>query len=115
MKVIIAGSRSFDDYNLLKLECDKILSIERDYEIVSGTARGADQMGEKYAIEKRYKISRFPADWDQYGLAAGYRRNEKMAMYAHALIAFWDYKSKGTKHMIDLANKHGLKVRIVKV
>ena len=44
---------------------------------------------------------------------AGYLRNKQMAEYADALIAFWDGESKGTKHMIDLAKKNGLKVRIV--
>ena len=29
------------------------------------------------------------------------------------LIAFWDKKSRGTKHMIDLAKKYGLHIRIV--
>jgi len=58
------------------------------------------------------------ADWDKYGKSAGYKRNEEMAIYSKedngVLIAFWDEVSKGTKHMIDLANKHGLKVFVVK-
>ena len=55
----------------------------------------------------------FPADWDKYGKAAGYKRNEEMARNADALIAFWDGKSRGTKHMIDLAKKYDLQARIV--
>lgn len=113
MKVIIAGTRKFDDYSLLKRVCDKILSSQSRIEIVSGTANGADKLGEAYAIEKGYHVKRFPADWDKHGKSAGYRRNEEMAKYADALIAFWDNKSKGTKHMIDLANHYGLKIRVV--
>jgi hypothetical protein len=37
-----------------------------------------------------------------------------MAKYADACVAFWDEKSKGTKHMIDLANKYKLEIRIIK-
>lgn len=37
-----------------------------------------------------------------------------MAQNADALVAFWDGKSRGTKHMIDLADKYGLKVRVIK-
>jgi hypothetical protein len=114
MKVIIAGSRNFNDYNSLCDFCDKILvnKIDSEIEIVSGTAMGADSLGERYAIDRGYKLIKFPADWDKYGKAAGYKRNSQMAEYADGLIAFWDGISKGTKHMIDLANKKELKVRV---
>jgi hypothetical protein len=113
MKIIIAGSRNFNDYNLLKTSCDKLLTQFTNIEIVSGTARGADKLGERYAGEKGYDIKQFPANWDKHGKSAGYIRNDEMAQYADMLIAFWDGTSKGTKHMIDLANKRGIKVEIV--
>jgi hypothetical protein len=113
MKVIIAGSRNFNDYNLLKTSCDNLLTQFTNIEIVSGTARGADKLGERYAREKGYDIKQFPANWDKHGKSAGYIRNDEMAQYADMLIAFWDGTSKGTKHMIDLANKRGIKVEIV--
>ena len=111
MKVIIAGGRDFDDYEKLRTYCDHILEDQTDIEIVSGTAKGADQMGERYAKEKGYPVKRFPADWSK-GKSAGYIRNEEMAKYADALIAFWNGMSKGTEHMINLANKYNLKIRI---
>ena len=113
MKIIIAGSRNFNDYNLLKSSCDNLLTQFTNIEIVSGTARGADKLGERYAREKGYDIKQFPANWDKFGKSAGYIRNDEMAQYADMLIAFWDGTSKGTKHMIDLANKRNLKVEIV--
>lgn len=113
MKVIIAGGRDFKDYNRLKEVCDKILSNQNDIEIVSGTAGGADTLGERYAQEKGYEVKKFPAKWDEYGKKAGYLRNQEMGDYADGLIAFWDGQSKGTKHMIDIANKNGLKVRVI--
>lgn len=111
MKVIVAGSRTFTDYELLKLTCDNIKT--QITEIVSGGARGADKLGEQYAIERDYTIKQFPADWDRWGKSAGYKRNAEMAEYADALIAFWDGSSKGTKHMIDLAKKNNLKIKVV--
>lgn len=113
-KVIIAGSRNFNDYELLKQKCDIILSEQTDIEIVSGTASGADKLGEVYAKEKGYQLKQFPADWDKYGKSAGYKRNQQMAEYGDALIAFWDGISKGTEHMINLAKKHNLKIKIIK-
>jgi hypothetical protein len=118
MKVIIAGGREFSDYRLLKGSCDYYLHnlIERgeNIEIVSGTARGADTLGERYAQERGFKIRRFPADWGRLGLVAGHIRNAQMADYADLLIAFWDEISGGTKNMIDTAREKGLRVRVVR-
>jgi len=113
MKVIIAGGRNFDDYSLLKSSCDKLLVNQTEIEIVSGKAKGADSLGEKYAKEKGFPIKEFPADWETYGKSAGYKRNLEMALYSGALIAFWDGESKGTKMMIELAKKEGLNVRVI--
>lgn len=114
LKVVVAGGRDFDDYNLLKETLDHLLQKRLpDVEIVSGAARGADSLGERYAKENNLSVHRRPADWDRYGKSAGYRRNAEMAKYADACICFWDGKSRGTKHMIDLAEKEGLKVRVI--
>lgn len=114
MKVIIAGGRDFMDFELLYTSCKKILGNKEVEEIVSGCAKGADRVGEKYAEFNKIQIKKFPAEWDKYGKAAGYRRNKDMAEYADALIAFWDGKSKGTKHMIDLATANKLEVHVIK-
>lgn len=113
MKVIIAGGRDYGNYSNMKTMLDFFLRNKTTTEIVSGGASGADKLGECYAAEKGIPVKRFPAEWDKFKKSAGYIRNEQMALYADALIAFWDGKSKGTKHMIDLATKHGLKVRVV--
>jgi hypothetical protein len=113
VKVIIAGGRDFKDYDLLCQKTDYYLSRQSEIEIVSGTAKGADKLGERYAEERQYPIKRFPADWGSFGKRAGYIRNTEMAEYADALIAFWNGESKGTEHMINLAKEKSLKVRIV--
>jgi len=114
MRVIIAGGRKFNDYNLLKEKCDHYLLNAKEIEIVSGTAYGADKLGELYAEERGYPIKRFPADWDKYGKGAGYIRNARMAEYADYLILFWDGMSRGSKNMYDIAKKKGLEVKVVK-
>lgn len=129
MRVIIAGGRDFNDFALLESNLHKIfkqLSDEKlmseyineaNIEIVCGKARGADTLGEQFAKTYNIPIKYFPADWDTYGKSAGYRRNTEMANYAKedngVLIAFWDGKSKGTKHMIDTAKTRGIKVFVV--
>jgi len=108
MKIIIAGSRDITDSNLVaKALYDSNLNPT---EIVSGGARGVDSIGEMIAENLGVPCKRFPADWATHGNKAGYLRNEVMGSYADALVAIWDGKSKGTKHMIDVATKNGLVV-----
>lgn len=109
MKTIIAGSRTFADYVMLHRECMQHPITE----VVSGGAPGADRLGERWAEARALPVTKFPADRSKHGRKAGPIRNEKMARYAEALVAFWDGESKGTKNMIDLALKYGLKVNVV--
>lgn len=112
LKVIIAGSRGFNNYQLLVKTCDHMLQNHEQVEIVSGGAKGADKLGELYAEDKLYDTRVFEADWSQFGNAAGPMRNKAMAAYADALIAFWDKSSKGTANMILVAKNAGIKVKV---
>ena len=119
VNIIVAGGRDFDDYDLLKSVIDHMTSKlyqTHDIVIVSGDARGADTLGKRYAHE-HYNIGIglkvMKADWDKYGKSAGYLRNQEMADYSTHLIAFWDGKSRGTKHMIDIATRQNLKCHVV--
>jgi len=114
MKVIIAGSRNFEDYSLLKSTLDCMAEIYDDIEIISGGARGADRLGEQWARENSLKIHTFIPNWDGLGKSAGYRRNEDMAKFGDALVCFWDCQSRGTEHMINLAKKYNLKIKVVR-
>lgn len=109
MKTIIAGSRSFKDYELLKDFLDGMQTTDsRISEVVSGCAAGADKLGERWAEENGIPIKPFPADWEGLGKQAGFRRNEKMDDYAEQLVAFWDGVSRGSKHIIKTAINKGL-------
>lgn len=115
MKIIVAGSREFKDYEMLKNKLDKLLINQKDIQIVSGGCRGADELGEMYAKEKGYSLKVFKADWNKYGKKAGPLRNRQMAKYADGLVAFYKEGSRGTKNMIEEAGKEGLKIRIIKI
>lgn len=126
-KIIVAGGRDFNDYWYLNLKVGEVLASDEcyfygmagdharydDVEIVSGGARGADFLGERFAEENFIPLKKFPADWDAHGRAAGIIRNEEMARYADMLIAFLsDPPSKGTSNMIKQAISGGLEVHI---
>ena len=120
IKIIIAGSRLFNDFTFAEKQLMayfKTHNIHRqDLEIISGTAKGADRIGEQFAEKYGIKLTKFPADWNRYGKAAGYIRNEEMANYAKdngILFAFWDGQSKGTSHMISTASKYNLTIQTI--
>ena len=115
-RVIISGGRDFNDFELMKNKCDLYLSQKRETHrivVVSGTARGADSLGEHYARLRGFGLQRYPANWDRDGKAAGPIRNALMARNADALIAFFDGSSRGTANMIQSAKERGLPVKIV--
>jgi len=123
LKIIIAGTRTFNDYSLLKEKMGYFLNGATDVTIVSGANPGktikkryypgADGLGERYAEDNGYALVRFPARWKALGLKAGPIRNANMAKFATHLVAFWDGKSPGTTDMIRQAKKTGLVVRVV--
>jgi hypothetical protein len=81
--------------------------------VLSGTARGADTLGENWARRRDVPVERHPADWETHGKRAGFIRNALMVKKADMLVAFWDGKSKGTEHVIGIAKKAGLQVTVV--
>lgn len=115
IKLIIAGGREFNDYDMLEEKIDLFRQVHNDQKItiISGCARGADELGAKYAVNNNLRLINIPANWNLYGKSAGYRRNESMAKVATACMVFWDGESKGSKHMIDIATKKGLDTIVV--
>ncbi len=101
MKIIIAGSREEFTYEFVEEKITFIINPSKSDVIVSGCARGVDSHAIQYAKDRNLSCELFPADWDNLGRKAGPLRNIQMGDYADMLVAFWDGKSKGTKHMID--------------
>ena len=110
MRTVIAGTRGCEDIRLLfaaVASCGWFPTT-----VLSGCARGADRLGERWAAMFRVPVERFPADWQRDGRRAGVFRNRQMASRADALIALWDGKSPGTEHMIHAAHQEGLCVYV---
>lgn len=126
-RVIIAGGRTFTDYeklsgeasNIIKANLDALGLNEEQVRIISGHAAGTDSLGERFATESGFNLTIFPANWVRFGKPAGCIRNQTMVDYAteegndNMLIAFWNGTSRGTRDMIDRAEKSGMDVFIV--
>ncbi len=116
-KVLVCGGVDFNNEALLAETLDAILEKENTV-IVSGGAKGADTLAEKYAADNGIEIKVFPAEWSKYGRSAGPIRNKKMLDFISGsgnplVVAFWDGKSRGTKNTIETARKMKIATLIV--
>lgn len=108
MKVIIAGTRTFNDYGVvLQAIQDSKFQITT---LVCGMADGVDLLGLRWAVENNVPVEEFYARWNELGRAAGHIRNEQMAKAAQGLILIWNGQSKGSRSMKSLAKKYGLEI-----
>ena len=119
MRIVIAGSRGFEDYALLEQTLEHILDKQIEpVELVSGHAKGADLLAERYAKENKLPIHIIKPDWKTYGRSAGPIRNRQMLDYAKEesplVVAFWDGQSKGTRNTIETARSLGIAIEIVR-
>lgn len=114
-RLVVAGSRGFDSYERLSAELDKYLAGRSNVTIISGTARGADRLGEKYAQEHGYKIEQVPAQWAKYHQGAGPIRNKQMVKTADAVLVFWDNESSGTRNIIECARVENIPCKVVNI
>ena len=116
MKVIVAGSRSITCAAFVDRAIRQSGFVIT--EVVCGMAAGVDLLGKDWADERHIPVKEMPADWrpnEQYDRGAGFRRNERMAEYAEALIAVWNNRSPGTRNMIQVACEKGLRVYVHRV
>lgn len=116
-KVIVAGGRDFSDYELMKNSLGQLLWREdfcgdAEIKIISGMADGADTLAIRFADEFELTKILFPANWKLHHRMAGFLRNEDMMEIATHLVAFWDGKSKGTLHIIELAQTKGIPYKV---
>lgn len=110
MRTIIAGGRSITEYKLVEEAIEE--SGFKISCVICGLAKGVDLLGAEWAINNDIDVEYFPADWENHGRSAGIIRNIEMAKMADAVIAIWDGKSRGTKHMIYVAKERELKLHI---
>lgn len=115
-RVVVCGSRYFNDLKFIYEKLDFYLSNQiKNVEIVQGDFDGPDRISQMYAHDRELLLTTFHAEWGKYGKRAGPIRNEEMARYSIACIAFWDGKSRGTLSMINFAKQYNLKLKIIKV
>lgn len=112
--LIVSGDRNWTDR-------EKIRKVLTEFNpqttlLVEGGARGADRLARQEGRKLGFKVITVDADWHKYGKAAGAVRNRVMynTYKPHGILAFHSNisESKGTKDMIEVAEKGGTPVRL---
>ena len=106
MKIAIVGSR-----NIVTIDIGKYVS--NDDEIVSGGAVGVDRCAAEYAQKNGLKLTEFLPQYDRYGRAAPIVRNKQIVDYADKIIIFWNGTSKGSRSVINYAEKVGKTYEVI--
>jgi hypothetical protein len=109
----IVGSRTFQDYQLLRSTILSNPALNGCDTVISGGAHGADLLGERFARERGLKVTRLVPDWKKYKRYAGLMRNTDIVNRADHVVAFWDGVSKGTKDTITKAKRAGKLVKVI--
>ncbi len=114
MKIAIIGSRTFTNYQLLEDIVDQYKNVNQVHytAVVSGGAKGADTLAERYAEKNNLKKIIYYPDWDRYGKKAGFLRNTTIIEDADVVFAFWDGHSMGTLDSINKAKERNKTVII---
>lgn len=119
MRVLVCGSRHFNDRTKLFCDLDDLLFHFpwTGMTIIHGAAKGADTLAGEYARCNNYEVEVYPADWEKHGKAAGHIRNTQMLEEGKPdmVVAFLGPGSRGTANMIAQTVKAGVPLKVVKV
>jgi hypothetical protein len=115
LRVLVCGSRNFIDVEPFDEVMDEY--IGKITTIIHGSARGADMQAHLWGLRNNVPIEEYPADWKLHGKRAGPIRNSQMLLEGapDLVVAFWDGESKGTKNMIEIAEKAGVKTIVIPI
>lgn len=109
--VCICGSREYPDEQQV---LDYVAGLPNETVIISGGAPGVDSWAAGEARRRGMVVHFYPADWKRYGRQAGFLRNVEMVKAANRIVAFWDGRSRGTRHTIDIANREGKPCEVIR-
>lgn len=115
MRVLVCGGRYFSDRPYLFSALNSQHAYQPITLLIEGGAPGADSLARQWAEAASIRVAEYPADWRQYGKAAGPIRNQQMLNEGQPekVIAFFDRpveESRGTADMVRRAKQAGIPV-----
>lgn len=114
-KLLVAGSRGITDDDLVRHSIREALTQwgVKPTTLIHGGATGVDTLAGRWATDLELEVLIFPARWEKYGKAAGYRRNLEMVDACDYGLVIWDGQSKGSTHTMNLLERSGKPWKVV--
>lgn len=114
MRLLICGGRDFDEREWAFAKLDRFARANPVTVVIHGAARGADTIGEEWAVARGIEFVRFPADWSRLRNAAGPIRNAQMLREGKPDHVFALPGGRGTLNMVGQAKEAGVPVTFAK-
>jgi hypothetical protein len=112
MRILVSGSRTWTDGHAIR---SRLKTCGPPGTVITGGARGADQLAETVARSLGFETETYPADWRGKGRKAGIIRNlEMLDSKPDIVLAFQHNNSRGTQHVIDEARRRGIRLWIIR-
>ena len=114
IRILITGSRNFDDFNMMRSALEDVLDCypeysPKDFIVVHGNARGADKISGYIAQQLGMQVEVHNAQWNVHGKRAGIIRNIQMVNNgADICLAFPLGSSRGTRHCMELSQQENI-------
>lgn len=114
MRLLVCGSRYYSDVIHIFKELN---AYSHASVLIEGGARGVDTTAKGWAYSLNIPVEEYPADWNQYGTAAGPIRNKQMLVEGKPdlVIAFLPLASIGTTNMIRQAEEANIPVKVIEI
>lgn len=103
---LVCGGRDFRDREVFDSAMYDLVRLKgMPKKIIHGDAKGADTMVNAYAIRHALGVQCYPADWTQWGKAAGPIRNQQMLDFGKPDFVIAFPGGRGTADMVKRARK----------
>lgn len=112
MRVLVCGGRDFSDKRALFNVLDGLGIRGEISEIITGGARGADELAEEWSRFRQVKRTVYPAKWNLLGRQAGIARNQQMLDKEEPDLVVAFPGGRGTSNMISIAKQGKYEVMI---
>lgn len=83
--------------------------------VVSGGAVGVDRAAVEHARRLGMDYTVYQPQWKKYGKVAGFIRNDLILDDADRVLAFWDFRSRGTLDTLRKAWRRNLPIEVYDV
>lgn len=118
MRVLVCGGRDYGDRARAYAELDRLQPLDGALVIITGSANGADQLAWDWFCDRKRNngpldFEAFPADWKQYGKAAGPIRNQRMIDEGKPELCVAFPGGRGTADMVRRAEAAGVRIHRV--